>query len=130
VAFLSTGKSYTNPKLNFDLAVQEQYGILLWPGLCPDLPNAMGITQTAIGSVLQNNSLKFLLLPTSYFALPLSSQTGWPWCTVHMEGIIQLAVTKWGRGRERGCWIIQNGEGEMLEKYNHNLHILFYFTRC
>ena len=73
---MSIYKSYTNHKLNFGLAAQEQYGSLLRLGLYQDLPHGMGMAQTAIGSVLESNSLKFLLWPTSYFALPLSQQTG------------------------------------------------------
>lgn len=129
VAFMLIYKSYTNPKLNFGLAAQEQYGGLPRPGLCQDLPDAMGMAQTAIGSVLENNSLKLLLWPTSYFALRLSEQTGSPLCAIHVEETIQPVVMEWGKGRERGCWIVQNGEGEMLEMYNHNLYVLYYFTR-
>lgn len=126
-AFMAIYKSCTNHKLNFGLTTQEQYSGLLRPGLCQDLAHATGMAQTAVRSVLENNSLKFLLWPTSYFALPLAQQTGSPLCEVCMEGIIQPVVTKWGRGRERGCWIVQNGEGEMLEM--HDLCILYDFTR-
>lgn len=69
-------KSYTNSKPNFGLAAQEQYGGLLRTGFCQDLLDAMGTAQTAVGSVLENNSLKLLLWPTSYYALSPSQQTG------------------------------------------------------
>lgn len=53
LGFMSIYKSHTNHKLNFGLAAQEQHVGVLRPGLCQDVPNAMGMAQTSIRSVLE-----------------------------------------------------------------------------